>query len=75
LPCACARPSNSIRAKGGPTGRFFYFHLTRGQDRITKETIRQFVEGLELAAEDKQRLLDMSPASYTGMAETIVGKL
>ncbi len=45
--------------------------LTRGQDKITKETIQQFVEGLDLPAEDKQRLLEMSPASYVGMAEQI----
>jgi adenylosuccinate lyase len=45
--------------------------LTRGQDRITKETIRQFVEGLDLDPADKQRLLDMSPATYTGMGEQI----
>jgi adenylosuccinate lyase len=49
--------------------------LTRGQDRITKETIREFVETLDLSAEDKQRLLDMSPASYIGMAESIVDGL
>ncbi len=49
--------------------------LTRGQDKITKETIRQFVEGLNLSAEDKQRLLEMSPASYVGMARAIVDGL
>ena len=49
--------------------------LTRGQDKITKETIQQFVEGLELSADDKQRLLDMSPASYVGMAGQIVDNL
>ncbi len=49
--------------------------LTRGQDRITKETIQQFVQTLELSDKDKQRLLDMSPASYVGMAESIVDGL
>jgi adenylosuccinate lyase len=49
--------------------------LTRGQDKITKTTIQQFVETLDLAAEDKQRLLDMSPATYIGMAEAIVESL
>jgi adenylosuccinate lyase len=48
--------------------------LTRGQT-ITKETIRQFVEGLDLPAEDKQRLLELSPATYTGVAEQIVDLL
>ncbi|MEN7974162.1 MAG: adenylosuccinate lyase, partial [Verrucomicrobiota bacterium] len=49
--------------------------LTRGQDKITKETIQQFVQTLDLSADDKQRLLDMSPASYVGMAESIVDGL
>ncbi len=49
--------------------------LTRGQDKITKETIQQFVETLELDADDKQRLLDMTPGSYVGMAEQIAEKL
>lgn len=49
--------------------------LTRGQDRITKETIRQFVQDLELDETDKQRLLEMSPASYIGRAEAIVESL
>ncbi len=49
--------------------------LTRGQDKITKETIREFVQTLELDEADKQRLLEMSPATYIGMAEAIVEKL
>ena len=48
--------------------------LTRGQT-ITKETIRQFVEGLDLPQADMQRLLDMAPANYTGMASKIVDLL
>ena len=49
--------------------------LTRGQDKITRETIRSFVQTLDLDDADKQRLLEMSPASYTGMAGDIVKKL
>lgn len=49
--------------------------LTRGADKITKETIQAFVETLELSDGDKQRLLDMSPASYTGMGEQIAENL
>ncbi len=44
--------------------------LTRGQG-ITAASMRAFVEGLELPAEDKQRLLAMTPGSYTGLAETL----
>jgi len=49
--------------------------LTRGQDKITRETIQQFVETLDLDEADKQRLLDMTPGSYTGMGEKIVDLL
>jgi len=48
--------------------------LTRGQ-KIDQETIRNFVEGLDLESADKQRLLDMTPASYTGIASKIVDLL
>lgn len=48
--------------------------LTRGQ-KINQETIQKFVAGLDLKKEDKQRLLEMTPASYTGIASKIVDLL
>ena len=48
--------------------------LTRGQ-AINKETIRTFVETLPLQEDDKQRLLDMTPASYVGNAAAVVEQL
>jgi adenylosuccinate lyase len=48
--------------------------LTRGQ-QIDRETIRTFVESLDLAPEDKQRLLDLTPAAYIGLAPKIVDLL
>jgi adenylosuccinate lyase len=45
--------------------------LTRGQV-INATTIRTFIQQLDLAEEDKQRLLKMTPASYIGMADRIV---
>ena len=41
--------------------------LTRGQG-IDAASMREFIEGLGLPADAKQRLLDMTPASYTGLA-------
>ena len=41
--------------------------LTRGKG-MTQETMRAFIAGLDLPAEDKARLLDMSPSSYVGLA-------
>ncbi len=48
--------------------------LTRGQV-ITAESIRSFIENLDLTEEDKERLLKMTPATYTGMADRIVDLL
>jgi adenylosuccinate lyase len=41
--------------------------LTRGQG-IDATSMRAFIEGLDLPADAKQRLLDMTPATYTGLA-------
>jgi adenylosuccinate lyase len=41
--------------------------LTRGQG-ITRDSMRAFIEGLALPAEDKVRLLTLTPATYTGLA-------
>src|SRR5690606_10276537 len=44
--------------------------LTRGQG-ITEQSMRRFIESLELPADDKRRLLAMAPADYTGLAERL----
>ena len=44
--------------------------LTRGHG-ITRESMREFIAGLDLPAEAKQRLLQLTPASYTGLAEDL----
>jgi adenylosuccinate lyase len=41
--------------------------LTRGQD-MNRETIQAFVEGLDLPAEARKALLELTPADYTGNA-------
>ena len=46
--------------------------LTRGK-QISKETIQQFVDGLEvLSEEDKESLLTLTPSLYTGYAPCII---
>ena len=44
--------------------------FTRGA-AMTRELMQGFIEGLDIPAADKQRLLAMTPASYTGMAEKL----
>ena len=48
--------------------------LTRGQ-KITRETITEFVNQLDLPEADKQRLLALTPATYIGIAEVLVDTL
>ncbi|NOQ52548.1 MAG: adenylosuccinate lyase, partial [Desulfuromonadaceae bacterium] len=70
-----AEPIQTVMRKAGIEKPYEKLkELTRGQ-KIDRTTIRDFVEGLELNPEDKQRLLDMSPASYIGMAAKIVDLL
>jgi adenylosuccinate lyase len=44
--------------------------FTRGQP-ITRELMQGFIRGLDLPADDKQRLLELTPARYTGLAEAL----
>ena len=44
--------------------------LTRGQG-ITEESMRGFIGSLELPDEAKQRLLELTPGGYTGLAESL----
>ncbi|MBN8482261.1 MAG: adenylosuccinate lyase [Xanthomonadales bacterium] len=44
--------------------------LTRGHG-ITRESMRAFIETLDLPAADRQRLLELTPATYTGLAEVL----
>ena len=70
-----AEPIQTVMRKAGIEKPYEKLkELTRGQ-QIDRETIREFVEGLELDAADKQRLLEMSPASYTGLAAKLVDEL
>lgn len=70
-----AEPIQTVMRKAGIEKPYEKLkELTRGQ-KIDSETIRTFVEGLDLEAEDKQRLLEMSPASYVGMAAKIADLL
>jgi len=70
-----AEPIQTVMRKAGIEKPYEKLkELTRGA-QITRETIRTFIESLDLAAEDKQRLLDMTPGSYVGIAPQIVDLL
>lgn len=48
--------------------------LTRGK-AITQESIRAFIEGLDLPKAEKARLLKMTPGSYTGLAQDLAKRI
>ena len=44
--------------------------LTRGQ-KVTRDLLHDFIRSLDIPEDAKARLLDMTPASYTGLATTL----
>lgn len=46
-------------------------HLTRGQ-KVTAKEMREFIASLNLPADTEERLLKLSPATYTGLASKLV---
>ena len=48
--------------------------LTRGR-AVTAAILREFVEGLEIPAEAKVRLLALTPAAYTGLAAELARRM
>ncbi|MGQ9686052.1 MAG: adenylosuccinate lyase [Thiobacillaceae bacterium] len=49
--------------------------LTRGKAGITRETLAEFIRGLEIPDAARQRLLAMTPAGYTGKAAELARRL
>lgn len=71
-----AEPIQTVMRKAGIDKPYEKLkELTRGKDGITKETLKRFIDGLELDADDKARLLELTPAAYIGRAVQIVEEL
>ncbi|HEY3300296.1 MAG TPA: adenylosuccinate lyase [Methylophilaceae bacterium] len=49
--------------------------LTRGKGGINKESLHAFVQTLKIPTDAKQMLLEMTPASYTGIATKLAKKI
>ena len=49
--------------------------LTRGKDGITPEVLKLFIESLEIPAEAKAKLLELTPALYVGKAEELAKRI
>jgi len=49
--------------------------LTRGRTGMTRESLRAFIETLDLPADAKARLLALTPATYVGIAERLARRV
>ena len=67
-----AEPIQTVMRKLGKPNPYEQLkELTRGK-KMTAEIMRQFIESLDIPADDKQRLLALTPATYTGIASKLV---
>jgi len=66
-----AEPIQTVMRKHGIANPYEKLKdLTRGKS-ITLATMRAFVESLDIPADDKSRLLALTPATYLGLAEEL----
>ncbi|HRW99078.1 MAG TPA: lyase family protein, partial [Cyclobacteriaceae bacterium] len=56
-----------LRQTGYPNPYEALKNLTRKNEKITKESIHSFIDSLDVSADVKQRLKDISPFNYTGV--------
>jgi len=49
--------------------------LTRGQSNITREALHAFIRGLPIPEAERARLLDLTPATYIGLARQLAERI
>jgi len=70
-----AEPIQTVMRRYGVTGGYEKLKdLTRGK-RITREDLHTLIRGLEIPDDAKERLLEMTPWSYTGKAAELARKI
>jgi adenylosuccinate lyase len=70
-----AEPVQTVMRKLGKPNPYEQLKaLTRGKT-ITAELMRHFIEGLDIPADDKNRLLSLTPARYIGIANELVNHI
>jgi adenylosuccinate lyase len=66
-----AEPIQTVMRKAGHENPYEKLkELTRGAT-MNETSIRGFIQGLDLAEEDKARLLELTPATYVGVAAAL----
>jgi adenylosuccinate lyase len=63
-----------MRRHGIPNAYERLKDASRGQ-RITREALHELIRSLEIPAPDRARLLELTPASYTGLAASLARKV
>ena len=70
-----AEPIQTVMRKNGIENPYEKLkELTRGNQHITKETLHEFITKLNLDAQDKTYLLNLSPHNYIGIASILAKK-
>jgi len=67
-----AEPIQMVMRKYNTEGAYEKLkEFSRGK-AVNKESVRDFISGLDLPEEEKKSLLDLTPAKYTGLASKLV---
>ena len=70
-----AEPIQTVMRKNGVENPYEKLkELTRGNQHITKEALHEFITKLNLNAQDKTYLLNLSPHNYIGIASILAKK-
>jgi len=63
-----------MRRHGVPESYEKLKSLTRGQV-VTRELLQEFIGSLDIPADEKKRLLELTPEKYVGLAETLANEI
>ncbi len=71
-----AEPVQTVMRRYGVTGAYEQLKdLTRGKGGITRESLHTFIRTLAIPDDAKERLLKLTPATYTGKAAELAKKI
>jgi len=70
-----AEPIQTVMRRFGVSGAYEQLkEVTRGQ-RVTREDLHGLIQQLAIPDTEKQRLLTLTPATYTGMAAALARRV
>ena len=60
-----------LRRENYPNPYEALLDLTRTNEAVTQETIREFIKGLSVSEDVKEELLKITPWNYTGLVDNL----